>query len=126
MGRSCPRSGSVPGDAEYGYAWFRFWRGNLREEHLAQAEQLARSGKNRAAIRSLYRLRGEWQMEQGQWALAADSFREAVRMAREVGQSAPTSETRLALAKLYLGQLPDPRHETERLAAAKNLDQRAL
>jgi hypothetical protein len=65
-------------------------------------------------------------MEQGQWALAADNFREAVRMAREVGKSAPTSETLLALARFYLGQLPDPRHEAEQLASARDIDHRAL
>ncbi|HLL72257.1 MAG TPA: DUF4062 domain-containing protein [Pyrinomonadaceae bacterium] len=126
MGRKWSRSGYIPGSAESAYAWFRFRQDALREEHLAQAEQLARSGKNRFVIRALHSLRGQWQMEQGQWALAADSFREAVRMAREVGRSAETSETGLALAKFHLGQLPNPRYEAEQLAAAKDVNYRAL
>lgn len=119
MGRSWPRAAYRPGDAERSYAWFLFWRGDLREEHLAQAEQLAGSGKNRPTIRGLHRLRGEWLMEQGQWALAADSFREAVRMAHEVGKSDQTAETHLALARFHLGLLPDARHEAEQLAQGK-------
>jgi hypothetical protein len=126
MGRNWSRSGYVPGDAEWEYALCRFWRGDLKEEHLLHAEQLAKAGKNRLAIRDLHRLRGAWQLEQGQWTLAADSLREAVRMAREIGQVNALAETQLALAKLHLGQLSDPRHEAEQLAKAKNRDNLAL
>jgi hypothetical protein len=126
MGRKWPRNNYLPGNAEYEYALLRFQHGDLKEAHLAQAERLARAGKSRPCVRSLHSLRGEWQMEQGHWALAADNFSEAVRMAREVGQSAPASEARLALAKFHLGQLPDPSHEAEQLAASRNLDHRAL
>lgn len=126
MGRGWPRTTYRSGDADEEYAHLRFWQGGLREEHLADAEQLARVGKNRSTIRSLYGLRGEWQLEQGQWALAAESLHEAVRMAREVGQTDADAETRLALAKCHLHQLPDPRHEAEQLANAKEPAQRVL
>lgn len=126
MSRSWPRSDYIPGTVEFYHVWFHFYRGSVREEHLAHAEQTARSGKNRPAVRALLRLRGEWLMEQGEWALGADNFNEAVRMAREVGQSAPTSETRLALAKFHLGQLPNPHQEAEQLTAAKYHDHLAL
>lgn len=126
MGRDWPRYMSAPGDAEHVYAWFRFHRGDLKEARLTQAEQLARTGKNRLAVRELHRLRGEWRMEQERWELAADSFREAVRMSREVGKRDEKAETRLALARFHLGELPDPRLEAEQLASAKGVSYRAL
>jgi hypothetical protein len=126
MGRDWSRNLYRSGEAELYYARFRFWQGELREEHLAQAEQLARAGRNRALIRSLYRLRGEWQLEQGHWALAADSLHEAVRLAREVRQRDTPSEAMLAVARFHLNQLTDPRHEAEQLAMAKKTFHRAV
>ena len=126
MGRNWSRNIYRSGEAEYGYARFRFWQGDLREEHLAHAEQLAKAGRSRAVIRNLHRLRGEWQLEQGQWALAAESLHEAVRMAREIGQSDTVAETLLAVARFHLNQLPDPEHEAEQLAEAKKPFHRGL
>ena len=60
-------------------------------------------------------------MQQGRYAPAAESLHEAVRMARERGQSDAASETQLALAKFHLGQLSDPRREAEQLARARKL-----
>ena len=71
MGRHWSRATYRPGDAEFVYARFEFRKGDLREEHLARAEQLAKAGKSRGAFRSLHHLRGRWRLEQGQWALAA-------------------------------------------------------
>ena len=51
---------------------------------------------------------------------AADSLADAVRMARETGSVDADAETRLALARHHLGQLPDPREEAERLAALRD------
>ena len=59
-------------------------------------------------------------------AAAAESFGEAVTMARAVGQNDLHSETALALAKFHLGQLDDPRHEARQLANAKGASNRAL
>ena len=126
MGRDWPRAIYRPGEAEHSYALFRFWKGDLSEEHLAHAEQPAEAGKNRPAIRYLHGLRGAWRLGQGQWALAAESLHDAVRMAREVGATDAQAETLLALAKFHLGQLSDARREAEQLASARQLSHSAL
>jgi hypothetical protein len=126
MGRDWSRASYRPGDAECSYAWFRFWRGDLQAEDLAVAERLATAGKNRMAVRDLHGLRGAWQIEQGQWALAAESLHEAARMARGVGTLDAIYESRLALARFHLGQLPDPRREAEQLAQDRSPAHQAL
>jgi hypothetical protein len=126
MGRAWPRETYRSGDAEGAYALFCFWQGTLIEDHLIRSERLSKGGKNRFLTRNLHRLRGEWQMEQGNWELAAVSFNEAVRMAREIGQSDTWSETQLALAKQRLHQLAYPLHDAEQLAQARNPAQRVL
>jgi hypothetical protein len=126
MGRSWERAIYLPGNAEWIYALFHFWQGDLSEELLARAEQLAQTGKSRAIIRNLHSLRGQWNLERGEWALAAESLREAVSMARAVGQTDAPAETRLALAQFQFGQLADPRREAEQLASARWVSNRAL
>lgn len=126
MGRNWARKVYRSGNAEYAYALFLFWQGELREVHLTSTEQLAKAGKNRGVIRNLHRLRGEWQLEQGHWARAAESLHEAVRMAREIGQTDATTETAFTLAKFHLNQLTDPHHEAKRLAQAKQPAHRFL
>jgi tetratricopeptide (TPR) repeat protein len=126
MGRTWPRWTYRPGEAEADYARLRFWLGDLKEKHLTQAEQLAKAGRNRFTIRDLHRLRGEWQVEQGQWAVAADSFHEAVRLAREGGHTDTWAEAQLALAKFHLNQLPDARYEAEQLAKARHPAHRVI
>jgi hypothetical protein len=126
MGRDWARAIYRPGDAESHYAWFQFRKRDLREEHLAAAERLATEGKNRLIVRDLHGLRGAWQMEQGQWALAAESLHEAVRMARGVNTIDARAETQLALASFHLGQLTDPRREAEQLAQASYVDNLSL
>lgn len=120
MGRDWPRTTYRPGDAESHYAQFRFWLGDLREEHLAGAERLAKPARNRSTFRDLHCLRGEWQLEQDQWALAAESLHEAVRLAREVGQTDAKAEAQLALAKFHLNQLPDPTTRLSGFQSTKN------
>jgi len=119
MGREWSRAIYGPGYAEYWHAYFLLWQGKLTEEDLAHAEQLARDGKDRTAVRALHQLRGEWHLERGEWELAAESLGEAVRMAREVGQIGAAAETDLALARFRLGELDDPRREAEQLASAR-------
>ena len=126
MGRDWSRHTYLPGGAEFEYAAFRFCKGDVADEHLAKAEQLAKAGRNRVCVRNLHDLRGTWQLKQGRWALAADSLHEAVRMAREVGQTDAKAEARLALAKFHLGQLPNPQQEAERLATARKPSHRAI
>jgi hypothetical protein len=120
MGRDWSRASYRPGDAEYYYVQFRFWQSDLSAEHLAHAEQLSKAGKNRPTVRLLHRLRGQWHLERGEWALAAESFREAVSMARAVGKTDTLAETQLALAQFHLGQLADPCREAEQLANARH------
>ena len=126
MGRNWSRAIYRPGDAEQEHAQFRFWQGDLGEEHLARAEQLALAGKNRITVRALHGLRGQWRLERGEWALAAESLREAVGMARAIGQTHATAETQLALARFRLDELDDPRREAEQLASARRPSHRAL
>jgi hypothetical protein len=126
MGRNWSRAKYRPGSAEYDYAQFRFWQGDLSEEHLAHAEQLAQAAKNRTVVRYLHGLRGGWCLERGEWALAAESLSEAVSMARAVGQTDAKAETQLALARFQLGELADPRREAEQLANARRPAHRAL
>ncbi len=126
MGRNWRRERYSPGAAEFEYAQFCFWRGNLTEEYLTHAERLAREGKNRFHIRRLHDLRGHWRLEQGQWSLAAESLQEAIRMARAVGDTNAEAETQLILAKLRLGQLSDPRREAEQLSEANWVSYLAL
>ena len=126
MGRAWPRRAYRPGNVEWRYAEFQFWKGTLREEHLAAAERLANEGKNRVTIRYLHMLRGEWQLEQGKWELAATSFQEAVRLARERAVPYAEAEIGLALAKFHLGQLADPGREAERLAQMRQPSHRLL
>lgn len=121
MGRNWSRAQYRPGDAELSHARFQLDRGTLTEEHLVRAERLARSGRNRNGVRSVHAVRGQWLLQQGEWTRAADSFAEAVRMAREAGIADPWSETWLALARLRLGQLPEPVQEAERLAGLREL-----
>jgi len=126
MGRDWARAIYRPGDAECYYAWFRFWKGDLSEEHLTPAEHLATEGKNRGVVRDLLGLRGEWRLERGEWGLAAESLSGAVSMARSVGQTDPRAETQLALARFHLHELDDPRREAEHLANAGCVTPRAL
>ena len=51
MGRDWSRATYRPGDAEFEYARFQYWKGRLQEKHLTAAEGLANLGKqaNRAA-----------------------------------------------------------------------------
>ena len=126
MGRIWSRRAYRPGDAEYNFALFQFRQATLQEDHIAAAEQLAAEGKNRGCIRDLHWLRGTWRLENDEWALAAASFHEAVRMARECSIPDDGSETGLALAKFHLGQLADPVHEAERLAQLRQPAHRLL
>jgi hypothetical protein len=126
MGRNWTRGTYRLGEAEHAYAVFQFSKGDLHEEHLAHAEQLARSGKNRSTVRRLHALRGRWLLEQGRWALAAKGLQEAVRMARAIGTIDAEAETQLALAKFHLDQLPDPRREAEELESTKPSSRRFL
>ncbi len=118
MGRKWSRSVYRQGNAEEIFAQFQFRRGCMQEEHLITAATLAELDGNRQTLRNLHRLRGQWRLEQGAWALAAESFGTAVTMAREVRLVDAASETGLSLAKHHLAQLTgdDACSEAERLS----------
>lgn len=135
MGRDWSRDAYRPGFAELLYADFQFWQGILQEDHLAKSERLAVEGKDRSFVRWSHRLRGDWRLEQGEWALAAASYQEAVRLARERGFPDADSETGLALARHHLRLLAGPlspeelaeaRQEAERLATLPSTAPRQL
>jgi len=126
MGRNWSRSALPPGNLEYDYAKFHFYKGDMTEEHLEHAERLARTGKSRQVIRELHHLRGKWLVEQGQYVSAAESLHEAVRMAREVRNPQVESETLLVLTRFHLEQLSDAHREAEQLAKAKEFAHRPL
>ena len=119
MGRGWSRLVYSQGYAEILFAYAQFWQGTLREGHLTEAATLAEKDNNRIVLRYLHSLRGEWQLEQGEWELAAESFLESLLMARERRLTDEMSEAGLALAKFHLGKLNQPdevRQEAERLA----------
>ncbi len=126
LGRCWPRHVYRPGTAERARAEYNFYRGRLTENDLVRAETLAKEGKNRGAFRDIIALRGKWRLEQGQWSLAAESLHEAVRMAREVGEANAAAETRLALAKFHLKQLPNPKQVAKQLSEARKISHRPL
>jgi tetratricopeptide (TPR) repeat protein len=118
MGRDWSRAAYRPGDAEGTRARDLFYRGELTEVFLAQAEALARGGRNRSVTRHLYTLRGEWYLARDEPARAVASLTEAVRMAREVGGEVAHPEALLALARLRAGERFDAVGEGERLGKA--------
>jgi hypothetical protein len=126
MGRDWPRHVHRPGSAEFHYAMFHFLQGSLTTDELDQVEHLAKSGRNRSAIRNLQALRGRWLLSRGDWAAAADAAAKAIRMAHEGGRADVPSETGLALARFHLHKLHDPRHEAIRLASLRSPDHLTL
>lgn len=126
MGREWARGAYRSGEAECHYAEFQYWKGTMREAHLTTAERLVAKGKNRSFIHPLHGLRGAWRLVQSEWALAAASLAEAVRMSRDSGVLDAESETGLALAKHHLGKLAEPRREVARLAQMRDPAHRLL
>lgn len=126
MGRDWPRYAYPPGDAELEYARFCFYRGTLTADQLEEVEPLARSGRNRSALRELHALRGQWLLASGEWVAAADASRKAIRVAHEGGLTNPGAETQLALARFRLGKLHDPRQEAIRPASLRRRDHLTL
>ena len=128
MGRGWSRSAYRRGDAERCFARSQFWQGRLQEEQINTAATLAEQDHNRNTLRYLHRLRGTWRQEQGDWALAAASFTQAVTMAREACLVDAASETGLVLAKVQLRQLTgdEARNEAQRLAQLRAPAHRSL
>ena len=100
MQKPSNRGGYREGDLESWRASDLFWRGELDETFLREAEQSAIRGKSHQDIRQLHRLRGQWRLSHGEPGLAIASLENAVRMARESGQQDFFGESLLALAQL--------------------------
>jgi tetratricopeptide (TPR) repeat protein len=128
MGRQWGRNAYRRGDAEWSFARSQFWQGHLQEKQISAAATLAEQDHNRVALRYIYKLCGSWRLEQGDWALAAASFTQAVTMAREVRLVDAASETGLALAKFQLRQLTgeEALNEAQRLAQLRKPAHRSL
>lgn len=108
MGRHWDRWKYGGGDAECAFAVAQFWRGMLTEQDLTEAATAAEADNNRSIVHRLHWLRGTWRLEQREFALAAASLQEDVRLDRERGLQDAEDEAALAVSKLYLGQLGDP------------------
>jgi tetratricopeptide (TPR) repeat protein len=115
MGRNWQRALYRPCDAEFDRALDLFYRGELTEKILAQAETLARDGHNRPVIQRLYTLRGEWHLARQEPSRAVDNLALAVRMAREVAYDSVRSEALLALARFRAGEQFDVHEVVEKL-----------
>jgi hypothetical protein len=75
---------------------------------LANAEELSRLTRSALGVRNLFGLRGFWRLECGDFESAKASLLEAVALANKAGKRDRRSEIRLVLARLRLGELPDP------------------
>jgi hypothetical protein len=116
MGRNWSKAIYSPGEAEYWFAWFQHDRGFLTEAEIDHVERLCKEGNNRRTQRDLHRLRGQWHQDRREWRKAAESFGEALRMAREVGQEDRLARAGLALARLHLGEVEAARDEAEAIS----------
>lgn len=111
---------------ELEFAQYSLRKGCLSSDLLAKVERLCAASNYSAALPDLHDLRGYCLLQSGEWELAAASYAEAVRLARERGLINAHSETGLALAKHNLGQLPSGRDEAERLAQLRRPEHHIL
>jgi tetratricopeptide (TPR) repeat protein len=106
------------GAAESWHATYLFWRGELTEEILVQAETAAHGGHSRRFVKDLHEVRGEWCLRRGELSSAIEQLSHAVRMAREADDEDVFCEALLALARVRSGARFDARAEAERLSKA--------
>ncbi|MBU2668480.1 hypothetical protein KOI35_33700 [Actinoplanes bogorensis] len=102
------------GNAELSYlARVKFPAGRATSADFSVIEDLARSDRNRSALRSAIMYRGEWRLHRGEPAESVAALQEALRMANEVGVQDLHGEALLALALLRSGQgSQDAAHES--------------
>jgi tetratricopeptide (TPR) repeat protein len=125
--RPNPGPGYRTGTAEFYFAEFQLYRGNLSEEVLTVAEDLAAIGGWRSNLaRRIHQLRAKWLMARGLWAEALGSLETSVQIAKDIGMRDPKAEARMALAKFHLGSLKDAEVETDRLSTIPGCDHHAL
>ncbi|WP_281901751.1 caspase family protein [Phytohabitans aurantiacus] len=115
MDRDVSRRMTLPGGVEIAHlSWVAFPLGQLTDDALANAEQLAATGRNRYGLRKLQFLRGLWCLSRDDPTGAVEPLHEAVRMANEAGFADTRAEAHLALARLR--SRPDNRADAGRLA----------
>jgi hypothetical protein len=103
------------GETERTRAQDLFWRGELTEEELAEAERLCRKGKDRSELIRLLRMRGDWHLARAEPQLAIAPLTEALRLCRQSGVGNMGVDIRLALARIRTGDTVDARDVAERL-----------
>jgi tetratricopeptide (TPR) repeat protein len=96
---------------------FLFPRGELTEADLAKAERVARAARNAQVVRAIFGVRGRWQLANGEYSRASASLQEAVRLARQAGTTATSSEAALALARLHCDRHASAHDDAVRLSA---------
>ncbi len=109
MPRPSERSLYRPGDAEVWFCRLRLQATGLNDQLISQAEETASRGRNRQVIREMHEIRGQWRLQRLEWQLAADSFDEAISMAREAGLDATDCELRRAFTLVHLGEVQQAR-----------------
>jgi hypothetical protein len=105
-----------PGDAEARRAQYLLDCGMLSLDYLQSSLLLAIAERNRAATRALDAVWGKLLYRNTDIQGAVEKFSESVRMARESGIIDADAETRLALARHRVDELPYSVGEAERLA----------
>ena len=89
--RPASRAHYRPGDAEYYFALYRYWVGDLSEKQIKSARRYAKLRPEDAMVRVL-KLEGGWRLEQKEWSLAAECLAQAVDISHST-YSDPVLET---------------------------------
>jgi hypothetical protein len=114
--QAIPDTTDLQNIAAHHYAVYKYLKGELSEEILAEAESLSRMVNSALSIRNLYTLRGSWLLDLEDYSGAKKVLQKAVRFARQSGKIDKRSEIRLAIARQKLGDLVNPEIEIKRLA----------
>lgn len=126
MGRDWRRGVYRPGHAESERALDLLHRGELTEEFLAKAEELAERGNSLWVRQNLREVRGEWYLARKEPSLAIDCFSQALAWCRERGVENSFCEARLAMSRLLAGEGQDEMADFERLSASGEADSLAI
>jgi hypothetical protein len=117
MPRPSDRSKYRPGYGEYCLARIQLFRGAVDTDLHAKIDRIAQDANSRFVIRAMCWLRGEWNLEMGEWERAGACFEEEIRMAREVNIDSSSAEVRLAFTHVKSGQSHGVEELAERISA---------
>lgn len=104
MGRDWPRRTYDPGRAEVFRILDYYYRKELTDTSLTDAEKISRRGRSRYNIIRCANLRGRWHLDRGEPDLAIPPLTEALRLLRLSGRRGLWSQAVLTLARLRTGQ----------------------